>query len=116
MKKYVLMNKMPVLCDDILEWSKNYEQNRIIKQEYILNIFISTIFLGLDHNFFNNGPPILWETMVFGGKLNGEQDRCSGSWEQAEKMHSEMVIKVKQFLNRWQHKKLRLKKVNRAGP
>jgi hypothetical protein len=27
---------------------------------------VSTVFLGLDHNFGMNGPPILFETMVFG--------------------------------------------------
>lgn len=29
-------------------------------------IKISTIFLGIDHNFYDDGPPILWETMLFG--------------------------------------------------
>lgn len=26
---------------------------------------VSTVFLGLDHNFGSGGPPILWETMIF---------------------------------------------------
>jgi len=30
-------------------------------------VSISTIFLGVDHAWFG-GPPVLWETMVFGGK------------------------------------------------
>jgi hypothetical protein len=30
-------------------------------------IHISTVFLGLNHNYHDDGPPILWETMVFGG-------------------------------------------------
>ena len=55
---------------------------------------VSTVFLGLDHQF-GKGPPILWETMVFGGKHNHDQDRCSGSREQAEAMHQKMVNKVK---------------------
>ena len=41
------------------------------------------------------GPPVLWETMVFGGKLDQEQARCSGNREQAEAMHNEMVERVK---------------------
>jgi hypothetical protein len=40
-------------------------------------------------------PVVLWETMVFGGKLDQEQDRCSGSREQAEAMHARMVERVK---------------------
>lgn len=27
---------------------------------------VSTIFLGLDHNYTGKGPPVLWETMIFG--------------------------------------------------
>lgn len=26
---------------------------------------VSTVFLGLDHDFLGTGPPILWETMIF---------------------------------------------------
>ena len=35
---------------------------------------ISTVFLGLDHAF-GSGPPILWETMIFGGLLDEFQER-----------------------------------------
>jgi hypothetical protein len=30
---------------------------------------VSTVFLGVDHNFFGVGGPILFETMIFGGDL-----------------------------------------------
>lgn len=29
---------------------------------------VSTVFLGIDHNFYGDGPPLLFETMVFGGE------------------------------------------------
>ncbi len=63
---------------------------------FILNAAgkVSTVFLGLDHNF-GDGPPILWETLVFGGPMNGQQTRCAGSREQAEAMHEKMVQLVK---------------------
>jgi hypothetical protein len=49
--------------------------------------------LGLDHNFSENGPPILYETMVFGGALDGEQDRyCTR--EEAVSGHALMVKRV----------------------
>lgn len=35
---------------------------------------VSTVFLALNHQFVN-GPPILWETMVFGGPTDGDMDR-----------------------------------------
>jgi len=56
---------------------------------------VSTVFLGLDHGFA--GPtelPILFETLVFGGTLDGETKRCC-TWPQAEKQHAEMVRRVK---------------------
>lgn len=28
--------------------------------------YVSTVFLGTDHSFRGDGPPVLWETMVFG--------------------------------------------------
>lgn len=54
---------------------------------------VSTVFLGFDHGW--EGEPVLWETMVFGGPLDQEQDRCSGSREQALAMHAAMVERVK---------------------
>jgi hypothetical protein len=37
---------------------------------------VSTVFLSLNHSFAN-GPPLVFETMVFGGPLDGQQDRYS---------------------------------------
>ena len=34
------------------------------------NIFVSTVFLGLDHSF-GSGPPVLFETMIFGPARDG---------------------------------------------
>lgn len=40
---------------------------------------VSTVFLGLDHSFGLAGDrlPLLWETMIFGGKHDGYVDRYS---------------------------------------
>jgi hypothetical protein len=88
---------------DLMTWAQWFEsRKRILKQENVGDVYISTVFLGLDHNFDENGAPILWETMVFPQDENGkrtysEQDcaRCSGNREQAEAMHKEMVEKYK---------------------
>lgn len=32
---------------------------------------VSTVWLGLDHRFFGEGPPLIFETMVFGSPLDG---------------------------------------------
>jgi hypothetical protein len=78
------------------EWAFAFElQNRIVAVTEIGPIKISTVFLGLDHSFTPDGPPKLWETMVFGGPHDQEwMDRCAGSREQAEAMHAEMVKRV----------------------
>jgi hypothetical protein len=41
---------------------------------------ISTVFLSLDHNW-GDGPPLIFETMVFGGKYDQEQERYATETE-----------------------------------
>ena len=57
------------------------DADRIVKRDsFTLNgqdILVSTVFLGVDHSFGADGPPILWETMIFGGKHDGHQIRYS---------------------------------------
>ncbi len=54
---------------------------------------ISTVFLGMDHSW-GGGPPLLFETLVFGGPLDDEMERYS-TWEQAEAGHEAMVARVR---------------------
>lgn len=53
-------------------------------------VTVSTIFLGLDHRFSGYGPPILFETMIFGGPHDEYMDRCC-TWDEALKMHKRGV-------------------------
>lgn len=41
------------------------------------DVSISTVWLGIDHSWTKAGPPIIFETMVFGGALDQEQWRYS---------------------------------------
>ena len=36
---------------------------------------VSTIFLGLDHDFLCTGRPLLWESLVYGTSLDGHMIR-----------------------------------------
>ena len=83
--KFILKDKEIIVCNDIIEWGRAMEKDRIVKQDQIGDVGISTVFLGLDHQF-GEGEPLLFETMIFGGKEDNYQDRCS-TWEQAEEMH-----------------------------
>jgi hypothetical protein len=58
----------------------------IVAKTDIGDIHVSTVFLGIDHNFSDDGPPLLFETMIFGGEHDRHQTRCS-TWEEAEAMH-----------------------------
>jgi hypothetical protein len=51
---------------------------------------ISTVFFGRDYNFLRRGPPIVFETMIFGGRLDHSQSRCA-TWGEAGAIHTEAV-------------------------
>ena len=56
---------------------------------------VSTVFLGLDHNHaFDLSNPILWETMIFGGPLDGTMRRYETRAE-AARGHAELVARAK---------------------
>jgi hypothetical protein len=58
-----------------------------------IEIHISTVFLGIDHNFFGTGEPIVFETMVFGGSFDHQQRRYA-TWENAERGHATLLAEV----------------------
>lgn len=97
MKSWILDESgEPKAVDDTLTWAKWFETaERHVADETIGDSRISTVFLGIDHGF-GHGEPVLWETMVFGGSLDGEQDRCAGARLNASAMHERMVIRVRE--------------------
>ena len=95
-EKYILVGHEPKEVSDLLEWGRWFETaERHVGNDKIGNVRVSTVFLGLEHNFGASGPPIVFETMVFGGKLDGVQERYC-TWEQAEKGHAEMLTAVRE--------------------
>lgn len=86
-------------------WFGSSERERVVKQEWVDNVRISTVFLGLNYNFSDQGPPVLWETITFSNREDwkGETDRCAGNREQAQAMHAQMVERVREKLG---HKKV----------
>lgn len=50
-------------------------------------IVVLTVFTGRDHRFSGtSGDPVLWETLVFGGRAQGEHDRYD-SLQKAKEGH-----------------------------
>lgn len=50
------------------------------------DVTVSTVFLGMDFGFWD-GPPRVFETMIFGGDHDGTQWRYS-TWAEAERGHA----------------------------
>ena len=109
---YILKGHKPVLCEDVSAWAKWFGTadrhvgkteipelailvwlGRLFKTKRFEPVRVSTVFLGLDHSF-EEDMPILFETMIFGGKFDEEMWRYS-TWEDAEKGHEKAVEKVK---------------------
>ena len=90
---YVLDGHEVRPASDILEWGVKFRQDRVVaKTQVSETILVSTVFLGIDHGFSVDRPPLLFETMVFGDGEDDLMGRCS-TWEQAEEMHKRVVGK-----------------------
>lgn len=94
--RYKLRWREPIPCEDLLEWARWFETaNRHVAQTMVGTVRVSTVFLGLDHNWKDSGDPILFETMIFGGPHDGYQERYS-HWEEAECGHWQAVQLARQ--------------------
>lgn len=116
--KYILVHRKPVACPDLFKWGKwlNRPYNKRVRSTYVGDTWISTVFLGLDHDFRikehkakHKSKPILFETMVFfkepeKHEYNQDDDidtvyhndmtRCC-TWRRALALHWDMVRRVK---------------------
>lgn len=95
--RYVLIGKLAVPEPDLFKWAKWFENNmgkRHVGDTQIGPVRISTVFLGIDHNLFEPGLPILFETMIFRGGDGYETWRYE-TWQQAEEGHAKAVALVR---------------------
>lgn len=68
--------------------------NNRVALTYVGDVRISTVYLfGIDHQF-GDGPPLLYETLVFDGLLDGEMKRYT-TQKQAKAGHKAMVKRVR---------------------
>jgi hypothetical protein len=96
----------PQPTDDLelyARWFEADERRVVRKQTFVLGhpelvsepveVTVSTVFLGLDHSW-DAGPPVLWETMVFG--LPGDEEICERytSREAAIAGHNRIVAEL----------------------
>lgn len=94
MKHYILEDEKITEETDILKWASWFETaNRKIDNNYVGQVQISTVFLGIDHSFGDTDTPILFETMVFGGEYDNCQERYY-TIEEAKEGHKKWYRKV----------------------
>jgi hypothetical protein len=94
--KYILEGRKPVPCPDVYKWAMWFETaNRIVAYTMIdgVDICVSTVFMGIDISVGTIQPPLLFETMIFGGPHDMLAMK-SATWEEAEKIHELYVIKA----------------------
>lgn len=98
---YILdADNRPVRIHDMIAWAQWFEDaNRTVAWTQITSeITVSTVFLGIDHRHFGKGPPILFETMVFGPPGNKDIDSSMyrySSWDDAEIGHAAIVRRLR---------------------
>src|SRR5262245_28741598 len=84
---------------NVLAWARwyegNYDKRAVDRTTISGNCFVSTVFIGLDHRFFDDGPPLVFETMIFGGPTGLDESVWRyASWDDAVTGHDMAVKKV----------------------
>lgn len=86
----------PVSVAEYMEWAIANPHRALGQTEIADEILVSTVFIGISYSH-GYGKPKLFETMVFGGKLDGRQERYATA-DEARAGHSDMVEKVRMTL------------------
>lgn len=101
---WILDGKTTKAVASLEEWARSFEATRRhvgddifgrpYGDEFREEVRVSTVFLGIDHNYSDRGPPLLFETMIFGGPHNDYQERYA-TWDEAERGHAKAVALVR---------------------
>jgi hypothetical protein len=67
------------------EWARKHADREysVVAQHWVRGWMVSTVWLGLNHNFTRQGPPIIFETMIFAPK-DATIGREGEGWEAGE--------------------------------
>src|ERR1043166_7122750 len=80
---------------DLFTWANQLEKiEKHVAEHEVNDCRISTVWLGLDHQYTSDGPPLLFETMGF--NLDGNDTYCRrySTWQEAEEGHKEAIAWV----------------------
>jgi hypothetical protein len=94
MLDYYDRNGKPISLD---EWSQAYEDpalRRVGLTECGEGVTVSTVWLGLDHNLSGKGPPLIFETMIFGAQGYRDEQWRYATEQEARTGHDFVVALV----------------------
>ena len=97
---YVLNDKHEPVPVEFREWTLVHgspEDRRVDQTTLPDDKWVSTVFLGMDHAF-GDGPPLLFETMVFTSKKRMSEESCErySTWNEAVAGHARIVASLKE--------------------
>ena len=96
---WVLDGHEVISTSDVHEWTQMWEtDSRYVGNTEVGDARVSTVFLGIDHRFSGDGPPLVFETMVFGLDDYDEQyTERYATWDEAERGHARIVEMVREW-------------------
>jgi len=75
------------------EWPTLSADQKRVAADNVGEAWVSTVFLVLNHSWIVDGPPLIFETMVFDGPHDGFCDRYS-TWDEAAAGHARVVANL----------------------
>lgn len=97
---YYILDKdgeTPILVDSVEAWSKNFSgKDRIVIQTQGDGWLVSTVFLGIDYRW-GEGPPLLFETMLFAKFPEMIDSDClrASTYAEALENHNDILMRHK---------------------
>lgn len=84
---------------ELMEWAAIFERRSnenedewVIGRTEVEGAEVSTVWMGIDHNFSDDGPPLIFETMVFGDSEYAEYQWRYSTEEEAREGHERVVL------------------------
>ncbi len=98
-RQYILDGDLALPCEDMdaaKAWQGSNQASKFIANDHIDGLWISTIFLVMNHEFDEARPPLIFETMVFPEGVWTELycDRYS-TYHQAQRGHQAVLERVR---------------------
>jgi hypothetical protein len=80
---------------DMFEWEVLFRdcEGRQVAETEVGDVRISTVWLGINYRFDEEGAPLIFESMVFGGEFDHTTDRYP-NWHAALAGHDQLVTMV----------------------